>query len=167
MTAVAVKLLTFSHIEIHLLLEAKKQGQQLVICKCCPILPTHWSHPLSQVVACCMIWQLFLVIVGDHPSFTRKWPRVSMKMRTFYPRHELTSAPFNASIAQHWGGPRYIEVHWVTLRYTTGTHCKPALYQWMKGPVIGRTESRGSLVVFSGKAFVLQFLPKTQLLSFR
>ena len=91
---------------------------QLMICKCCwdPYIYNPLISPTSQVVACCMMWHLLLVIVGDHPSFTRKWRRVSMKTRTFYPRHELTSEPFNASIALHCAGVGYIEVKQAALR---------------------------------------------------
>ena len=61
-----------------------------------------------------------------------------------------------------WGTLGYFEVHWASLlhtflrQYTVRLHCSTCTLQWMKGAVIGRTERRGSLVVFSGKAFILK-----------
>ena len=71
-----------------------------------------------------------------------------MKMRTFYPRHELTSAPFktrDSSILEHYGAHSSL---------STQSNC--CIVRMKAAAVIGRrTESRGSSLVFSGKPFIL------------
>ena len=100
-----------------------------------------------------LYWLLHEVtLLSDHclgpPEPYQKLAGFSMKMRTFYPRHELTSAPFktrDSSIVEHCGA-----------HFTLSTQSNCCTVPMKAAAVIGRrTESGGSSLVFSGKPFIL------------